>query len=145
MQSQDRVVEDIPPEIMNEYKDVHIDIDIMFVNGVAFITAISRHIRMIHASAVLNRKHFRVKDAITAIKGAYEKRGFKIKTMHADNEFAPLEEWLNENEITLDTCDTDQHVPEIERTNRFLKERIRCLQMDMPFKRLPKRFIFLTC
>ena len=61
-------MEDIPPEIMNEYKDVHIDIDIMFVNGVAFLTAISRHLRMIHARAILNRKHFRVKDAITAIK-----------------------------------------------------------------------------
>ena len=44
--------------------------------------------------------------------------------MHGDNEFAPLKDWLNGQGVTLETCDTDQHVPEIERTNRFLKERI---------------------
>ena len=141
MDSQDKVVEDIPPEVMNEYKDIHLDIDIMFVNGVAFLTAISRHLCMTHARAVLNRTHNRVKDAITAVKAAYEKRDFKVKTMHADIEFAPLNDWLTEKEVTLETCDTDQHVPQIERTNRFLKERIRCLRMDMPFKRIPRRFL----
>ena len=141
MNSQDKVVENIPPEIMNEYKDVHFDIDIMFVNGVVFLTAISRHLCKIHARAIFNRKHNRVKDAITAIKAAYKKRGFKVKTMHGNNEFAPLEDWLSENEVTLETCDTDHYIPEIERTNRFLKERIRCLRIDMPFKHLPRRFI----
>ena len=137
----DKVVEDVPSEVMNEYKDVHLDIDIMFVNGVAFLTAIARHLRMIHARAILNRKHNRLKDSITAIKAAYEKRGFKIKRIHGNNEFAPLNDWLTENVATLEKCDTNQHVPQIERTNRFLKERIQCLRVDMPFKCLPRRFI----
>ena len=141
MDLQEKVVEDIPPEVMSEYKDVHLDIDRMFVNGIAFLTTISSHLRIIHARAILNRKHNRVKDAITAVKAAYKKRGFKVKTMHGDNEFAPLKDWLTKNEVTLETCDMDQHVPQIERTNRFLKGRIQCLRMDMSFKRLPRRFI----
>ena len=32
-------------------------------------------------------------------------------------------------------------VPTIEQINRFLKEWIWCIQMDMPFKRVPRRFI----
>lgn len=94
MDSQDKVVEDIPPKVINEYKDVHLDIDIMFVNGVVFLTAISRHLQMIHARAILNPKYNRIDDAITAIKAACKKRRFKVKTMHSDNEFAPLKDWL---------------------------------------------------
>ena len=41
MDRQDRVLEDVPPEVINEYRDVHIDIDVMFVNKIAFFTAIS--------------------------------------------------------------------------------------------------------
>lgn len=46
---------------------------------------------------------------------------------HQDNKFAPLKEALLEEGIILETCDTDSHVPTIERTNRFLKECIRCM------------------
>ena len=68
MDTQDRVMEDVPPEVINEYRNVHLYIDTMFVNGTAFLTAISRHIRMTHARAILDRKINKLKDSITAIK-----------------------------------------------------------------------------
>ena len=67
MDSQDKVAEDFLPEIMNEYKDVYLDIDIMFVNVVAFLTAILRHLCMIYVRTILDRKHNRVKDAIKTL------------------------------------------------------------------------------
>ena len=111
MDTQDRVVEDIPPEVLNEYRNVHLDIDIMFVNGTAFLTAISKHLRMTHARSILDRKSNKLKDAITAVKSEYENRGVKVKTMHGDNKFAPLKDWLSGQGFTLETCDTNQHVP----------------------------------
>ena len=52
----DRTTEDIavpvPPEIMKHYKDIHLDIDILFVNKTAFLLAISRDIRFIHCKAM---------------------------------------------------------------------------------------------
>ena len=134
MDTQDKVMEDIPPEVMNEYRDVHLAIDIIFVNRRAFLTAISRHRRMIHARAILDRKSNQLKDAITAVKSEYENRGFEVKTMHGNNKFARLKDWLIGQGVTLETYDTNQHVPESKRTNRFLKERIQCIRMDMPFK-----------
>ena len=61
-----------------------------------------------------------------------------MKTMHGDNEFIPLKDLLNKNGIILEACDTDQHMPQIERINRFFKERIQSIRMDIPFKCLPK-------
>ena len=49
-------MEDIPPKVMNEYSDIHLGIDMMFVNGTAFLNAVSQHLCMTHARAILNRK-----------------------------------------------------------------------------------------
>ena len=48
----DRTTEDIttpvPPEIMNHYKNVHLDIDILFMNKISFLLAVSRDIRFVY-------------------------------------------------------------------------------------------------
>ena len=52
----DRTTEDIvapvPPEIMKHYKDIHLDIDTLFVNKTAFLLAISRDIGSIHCRPI---------------------------------------------------------------------------------------------
>ena len=62
----------------------------------------------------------------------YAKRGFIVRTIYGDNKFAPLKNWLVEKH-KVETCNTDANVPAIERTNRFLKERVRCIRLNMPF------------
>ena len=48
----DKTTEDIaapvPPEIMKQYKDIHLDIDILFVNKTALFLAISQNIGFIY-------------------------------------------------------------------------------------------------
>ena len=48
----DRMTEDItaplPPKIMEHYKDVHLNIDILFVNKTLFLLEIPRDIGFIH-------------------------------------------------------------------------------------------------
>ena len=52
----DRMTEDIAapvsPEIMKHYKEVHLDIDLLFVNKTAFLLAISRDIGSIHCRPI---------------------------------------------------------------------------------------------
>ena len=52
----DRTTEDItapvPPAIMKYYKDIHLNIDILFVNKTAFLLAISRDIGIIHCRSM---------------------------------------------------------------------------------------------
>ena len=142
-QKMDRIAEtirnDIPSDILSEYRNIHLDIDIMYVNKIPFFTAISQDIRFIHCRALQHRKAGQVLDTLKLIKQQYRLCGFQVVSAHGDNEFAPLKEQLLEEGIILETCDTDAHVPTIERTNRFLKERIRCIRSQMPFKCIPKQ------
>ena len=47
----------------------------------------------------------------------YSKHGFAITTVHGDNEFDDMNDWMTNKKITLITCDTDAHVPTIEHIN----------------------------
>ena len=43
--------------------------------------------------------------------------------------------------VILTTCDADRHVEVIERMIRFVKERVRAVRLDMPFRKIPKRLV----
>ena len=55
----DRTTEDVatpvPPTIMEHYRDVHLDIDTLFVNKIPFLLAKSRDIGFIHCKAMLSK------------------------------------------------------------------------------------------
>ena len=46
---------------------------------------------------------------------------------------------VNELHINLTTCAADSHVPRAENAIRFVKERLRSIQCETPFKNYPKR------
>ena len=48
----------------------------------------------------------------------------------------------SELNIDLTTCATDSHVPRVENAIRFVKERLRSIQCETPFKKYPKRLTF---
>jgi len=143
-QKMDRTSEDVtspvPPQILKHYRKVHLDMDILFINGVAFFLCTSRDIGFIHCKPVLTRHNKRVQDALTNIVADYRARGFKVVTASGDNAFAPLKDWMKkELKTILTTCDSDSHVPRAENAIKFVKERVRCVQSQLPFKKLPRR------
>ena len=71
----------------------------------------------------------------------YNKRGFAITNVHKDNKFEQLNNWLASEQVTLITCDVDEHVSTIEHTNRFTKEQICCTRAEKPILHVPKRFL----
>ena len=66
-----------------------------------------------------------------------------MKTIHADRAFESCKTALNEQGITLLCCDTNSHVPFIERAIKFVKERVRCVRSLLPkeIKRIPTRLM----
>lgn len=136
----EKVAKHLPDSILEHYRDVHLDLDLMFVNGVAFFLATSRDIGFIHCQPVLSKHNKRVQDALKDIVADYEHQGFKICTAFGDNAFEPLKGWMNQElDIVLDTCDAESHVPRAENAIKFVKERVRCARSQMPFKKFPKR------
>ena len=66
----------------------------------------------------------------------YNSRNYVITDVHADHEFQCLREEIRP--IDLDVCAPDDHVYEVERSIRTVKERVRCTMHSFPFKRIPR-------
>jgi hypothetical protein len=54
-----------------------------------------------------------------------------------DNEFETLRDELALHQIQLNTAAPDEHVPEIERFNRTIKEQCSAIYSTLPFKKIP--------
>ena len=123
------IVAPIPPEIMKHCNDIHLDIDIIFVNKTAFVLVISRDIGFIYCRPVASSASKRVQNALKQIALDYQARGFKIITTFGDSVFEHLTNWMrSELHIDLMTCAADSYVPRAENTIRFAKERLGSIQ-----------------
>ena len=72
----------------------------------------------------------------------YNAGGFIVKSIHADNEFKPLiEELEDELKVTMKFAPPQGHVPEAERNNRTIKERVRIMYHRNHFQWIPPLMI----
>jgi hypothetical protein len=132
---------DIPAHIMEHYRDLTLGGDIMFVNGIPFFMTISRNIKFGTAEMLKTQHNKTILAAIKQVKSVYMKRGFKIKHMLMDGQFESLRADIADLQITLNTVANDEHVPEIERRIRTVKERTRCIYNTLPFNQMPPRIV----
>ena len=131
----------VPPEILNTRRDVTLCVDLFFVDGLVFLLSTSRYLRKISIEALDSRRLQLILPALRTIINQYNSRGFRVRSMHADNEFAPLRNQFLQPEngrITLSICGANAHVPEAEREIRTIKERNRAMVSFLPFQRYPR-------
>ena len=74
---------------------------------------------------VLDRKAATLLKSLRIIKIVYTNKDIFIKTLHMDNECEFLRDALQDKGITLNTTAADEHIPQIERQIKVLKERVR--------------------
>ena len=80
-------------------------------------------------------------DAVKKIQQVYHRRGFEIAHLLMDGQFEPIHGDLSSLGITLNTVANDEHVPEVERYIRTLKEQTHATYNMLPFKQMPSRLI----
>jgi hypothetical protein len=129
----------LPPPIREHHMDVTLCVDFFFVQGIAFLHTISRNIGFRTVSYIADRNKLTILREMKAILHLYKCRGFTIRDIHCDNEFALIREVVRP--IQLNIVPADSHVGEIERSIRTIKERLRTCLHGLPFKRLPKLMI----
>jgi hypothetical protein len=72
----------------------------------------------------------------------YKTAGFTVTTIDCDPEFKPLKSWLQDAfQVSMNVANPQAHVPQIERTNRVIKERVRAAFHSLPYKQLPKTLV----
>ena len=126
----------IPPNLIDLHKYVTLVGDVMFVNGIPFLVTMSRRIRFITVQHVPDRKASALANVMKQVMNLYSRAGFVCQTALMDGEFEPLKAKLV-GSIEVNTTAKNEHVGEIERKIRSLKDRCRCMVAAMPFAVLP--------
>jgi hypothetical protein len=114
----------VPPSIYTNYRGIILGADIMSINKLPFFTTISRQSKFCTAEMLHNQKASTLLAAIKQVKSVYKKRGFNLSQMFMDGQFETLRGKLASLQITLYITSNDEHIPEIERHHRTVKERI---------------------
>ena len=126
---------------MQRYKNVTLAIDVMKVNKIPFFVTISTEIKLGTSEVLQGMSNARLLASLKKVYKAYRMRGFRITHIKADGEFEPMRGDIADMKALLNTASRDEHVPEIERQIRTLKERCRGKYNTLPFTIVPPRML----
>ena len=131
----------IPIDIVKRYRNITLCVDVMKVNKIPFLVTVSRNIRFGTGEVLPNQKDETLLKCIAAVCSLYRHRGFNVRFIHADGQFESMRGGFAENNLHLNTAAPDEHVPEIERFIRTIKERVRSTWNILPFQQFPNIMI----
>ena len=108
--------------------------DFFFVNGEPFLHTKTQKINFMTATHCTSRSQQQIKAVLETVIQMYNARGFEIEAFHGDNEFdiKTLKEYLLS--ALMNIYGKGEHVGFLERSNRFVKERCRCICHALPYK-----------
>jgi len=118
----------LPHSVLSRYGDVTLGIDIMHVNGLPFLVTISHHLKFGTIEYLVKASDPVLLRGLAAVFAVYSKRGFSVRMIRGDGRFESLRGGLTELGVDLNVVSENEHVPEIERYIRTVKERMRCVQ-----------------
>ena len=115
--------------------------DLMYVNKIPLLVTLSQNVKFGTVEAVMDRKQATMLKCIANVATLYRKAGFKVTMALMDGEFVPLRGGLAEIGVTLNETSRDEHMGDIERYIRTIKERMRSIYNTMPFHKVPARLV----
>ena len=127
-------VDHVPTSIMDVHRSVTLAIDIMFINKVAFLITTSCNLKFGTVEAISNCQITTIIAKLRTVCQVYHHQGFHVSVILRDPEFEPIQAVFPQ----LNCCGADEHVPDIERYIRMVKDRVRSTYHMLPFKRVPR-------
>jgi hypothetical protein len=129
---------EIPNEIITKHHDIDLCMDAIYVNECGMLTAIDRTIKFRSLVPMNTKQHVEYYRALDQILRHYNRAGFVIRTIQCDGEFRGLMEKVEDGlDVNINFTNAQDHVPEAERNNRTIKERIRAAYHRLPYKAIP--------
>jgi hypothetical protein len=125
--------------LLKLHKEVFLTTDIFFVNKIPFFVTLSRKICFTAVNYLAEKTVPQIFKAFKEMYQYYLQRGFHITTVHADGE-TPLKTLIEDmpGGTMFNLAIANEHVPEIERRTRVVKERCRAIRHILPFHTIPK-------
>ena len=142
---------EVPEELKQAQRDIELCIDIMYIQSQMFFVTVSKHIKYITIDPLAERSRKLVFLTLDKVFRVYNQADFSIKTVHGDPEFGFLRDPMmnldiemviddNRNEIPdpeVNIMAAQEHVSDIERVIRVIKERYQSLWHRLPYKAIP--------
>ena len=131
--SPERVVMDyveIPRDFLEKHYRVTLVADVMFVNSVPFLVSASRSLNLITIEHAPHRTASKIAHLLQRIIQVYNRAGFTVQTILMDNEFEKVRSHLHDTTLNLPAA--GEHVGEIERRIRVIKERSQYASVPTP-------------
>lgn len=107
----------------------------MFINRVPFLDTISHHIKFGTLTHLTSKKTKAILAGLQKTCSLYNSRGFNVVACRGDHEFESTRDALLDLGVQLNTTARNEHVPEAERYNRTIKDRVRSAYNMPPFKK----------
>lgn len=129
----------VPPEVMSQYHNVTLAVDVMHINGIPMLVTISRNIHFTTMEALPNCNIPTLVKGIKAIATMYKQAGFHITTTLMDGEFEAMHAWQSgrPQDCAFNEMGRDEHISIIERFIHMLKERMRVIYNSLLFTNMP--------
>jgi hypothetical protein len=109
----------------------------MNVDKNQFLITTSRNIQFTTVEKLDTKETQSLTKGIVKVINLYKRREMTVQTCLLDNEFECIRHSLMEMGVYLNVCAPHEHVPEIERKIRTVKERIRGTITMLPFRIIP--------
>ena len=122
-------------------KKVVLAIDIMYINDIPFLITISRDLHFGSAQALGDETYKTIYGGLDKIIKIYKHYGFSVTHILGDGQFEFLDPSKITPGVTLNIVTRGEHVPEVERYIRTVKDRTRSVYNSLPFEKFPTRLI----
>ena len=113
----------------------------MFINSIPIFVTISRHIKFGTIQLIADRKQGMLMGEIKAVLQVYHRAGFVVTLALMDGEFDGLRGEMAEYEVALNTTARNEHVGDVERYIRTIKDRMQAIYNTLPYQNIPPRLV----
>ena len=129
----------IPQELLFQLQDVTLCADLMFLDKMVMLTIYSRRVGFTTVDFIKSQKKDTIYTALKKVLTLYKSRGIPVKYLFTDRQFLPLKDkLLQDDDVILNVTSATEHVPDVEKNIRSLKERSRSASSVLPYDILPK-------
>ena len=132
----------IPETIKDQHRSIYISVNYLYIKGIPMLHSISGHNYQFRTLEPVHKAKPNKDDMVNGIQNiiaTYKARGINIHQINGDDEFACVStEVLPDH---MKTMAVDEHVGDVERSIRYIKEETRTQINGLSFTHYPKTMI----
>ena len=111
----------IPRSLVETNRIITLAADVFFVDGTPFLLTVARRLKFVTAAHVPVRTALNLSKHMSRVVEVYKRAGFIVRTILMDGEFEKIRPHLPT--LECNTTAAKEHISEVERTIRTIKER----------------------